>query len=313
MKPLVSILIPCYNAENWLVQTLESALNQTWKNIEIILVDDGSTDNSLAIAKRFDSHYVKVISQTNQGASAARNRAFSESQGDFIQYLDADDLLAADKIERQIHLLSSTASDFIASGEWGRFYICPNDATFTPEAVWQDMSPVDWLISSWQGGGMMHPAAWLIPRVIAQKAGPWNEDLSLNDDGEYFCRAILVSKGVKFCHGAKVYYRSGLAGSLSSLTSIAARKSEYESLKLCTEYLLAVENSPRTRRVCANVFQNFVYSTYPDAPDLVQKAQVNVRSLGGYDLKPKGSTIFNFLSSIVGWKLAKQMQKIISR
>ncbi len=96
MKPLVSILIPCYNAEAWLAQTLESALAQTWSPTEIIVVDDGSKDRSLEIAKAFEPRGVKVISQHNQGASAARNRAFQESQGDFIQYLDADDLLAPD-------------------------------------------------------------------------------------------------------------------------------------------------------------------------------------------------------------------------
>lgn len=104
MEPLVSILIPCYNAEKWLAETLESALAQTWDNIEIIVVDDGSTDKSLAVAKQFEPDGVKVISQANKGASAARNRAFQESQGDFIQYLDADDLLVPDKIELQVKL-----------------------------------------------------------------------------------------------------------------------------------------------------------------------------------------------------------------
>ena len=105
MKPLVSILIPTYNAELWLVETIDSALKQTWSNIEIVVVDDGSKDNTLAVAKRFESSLVKVIYQENQGQSAAENRALQEAQGDFIQYLDADDLLAPDKIERQISLI----------------------------------------------------------------------------------------------------------------------------------------------------------------------------------------------------------------
>ena len=73
-QPLVSILIPCYNAEKWLSETINSALDQTWKNIEIIIVDDGSTDSSLAIAKTFESKNIKVLSQENRGASAARNQ-----------------------------------------------------------------------------------------------------------------------------------------------------------------------------------------------------------------------------------------------
>lgn len=91
MKPLVSILIACYNSEKWLAETLDSALAQTWKDLEIIIVDDGSTDNSLSVAKSFESSTVKVIYQKNKGQSAAENKALQEAQGDFIQYLDADD------------------------------------------------------------------------------------------------------------------------------------------------------------------------------------------------------------------------------
>ena len=97
-QPLVSILIPCYNSEKWLAETLESALAQTWQNKEIIVVDDGSTDSSLEIAKTFESNKVKVLRQDNRGASAARNLGLTNAQGDFIQYLDADDLLSEDKI-----------------------------------------------------------------------------------------------------------------------------------------------------------------------------------------------------------------------
>ncbi len=311
MRTLVSILIPCYNSANWISETLESALAQTWPNKEIIVVDDGSTDNSLAVAKSFESPIVKVISQENRGASAARNRALQESQGDFIQYLDADDLLAPDKIERQVRFLSSEGnSDFVASGEWARFYNSPTEANFIPEPVWQDLPPVDWLICSWEGGGMMHPAAWLVPRVIAEQAGSWNETLSLNDDGEYFCRVVLASKGVKFSSGAKSYYRSDIQDSLSATTSKAAWKSAFFVCELCTNHLLTKENTPRTRKACATAFQRFIYAAYPDVPDLVQKAETKVESLGGSDLKPGGGPCFQFLSSLGSWKLAKQLQKL---
>jgi hypothetical protein len=310
---LVSIIIPCYNSEQWIQGTLESVLLQTWKNKEIIIVDDGSSDNSLAIAKCVESPIVKVISQDNQGASAARNRALKEAQGDFIQYLDADDLLATDKIERQVQLLSAGNANCIAAGEWARFYNSPTEAYFIPEPVWSDMSPVDWLICSWEGGGMMPLHAWLMPRQIAEKAGDWNDSLSLNDDGEYFCRVVLASRGVKFCPGAKSYYRSGIPGSLSGTTSRKALESAIESLELSTNHLLVKENSPRTRHACATAFQRFIYSTYPDAPDLVRMAEAKVQSLGGSDLKPSGGQCFQFLTHLGSWKLAKQLQKLSRR
>jgi glycosyltransferase involved in cell wall biosynthesis len=81
---LVSILIPAYNAAPYIAETLDSALAQTWYNIEIIVVDDGSRDDTLAIAKTYESKRVKVISQKNKGASTARNRALKAAQGDLF-------------------------------------------------------------------------------------------------------------------------------------------------------------------------------------------------------------------------------------
>src|SRR5947208_10643307 len=100
MKPLVSILIPAYNAEAWIADTIQSALAQTWPRKEIVVVDDGSRDATFAVARRFASSEVKVVTQPNSGAATARNKAFALSRGDFIQWLDADDLLAPDKLAR---------------------------------------------------------------------------------------------------------------------------------------------------------------------------------------------------------------------
>src|SRR6266566_9337206 len=100
MDPLVSILIPAFNAQEWITDTLKSAIAQTWPRKEILVIDDGSTDQTLAIARQFASEGVSVITQKNQGAAATRNKALSISQGDYIQWLDADDPLAPDKIAR---------------------------------------------------------------------------------------------------------------------------------------------------------------------------------------------------------------------
>ncbi len=102
MQPLVSILIPAFNAERWIAQTIDSALAQTWERKEIIVVDDGSTDNTYSVACGFQPRGVTVLRQSNQGAAAARNTAFAASHGSYIQWLDADDLLAANKIENQL-------------------------------------------------------------------------------------------------------------------------------------------------------------------------------------------------------------------
>lgn len=310
MKPLVSILIPVYNAEQWLAEALESTLAQTWQNKEIIVVNDGSTDSTLAVARQFKSYGVQVISQENKGASAARNCAFREAEGDFIQYLDADDLLAPDKIELQIRRLSSEPPDRIAAGAWGRFYDSSHNAEFIPEPVWSDLSPVDWLVTSWCGGGMMHTAAWLTPRSIAEKVGGWDETPCPNDDGEYFTRVLLSSSGVSFCQEARSYYRSGILESLGGCRKLEMLASTYRSLELCANHLLTKEDSPRSRKACAANFQRFIYAVYPDMPNLVQKAEAKVQSLGGSHLKPDGGPLFQFFANTVDWKLAKRIQRL---
>ena len=103
--PLVSIPIPAYNAEQWLGETLQSAIAQTWPNKEIIVVDDGSKDQTVAVARQFEAQGVRVVTQKNSGAAASRNTAFAHCHGEYIQWLDADDLLAPDKIASQLQAL----------------------------------------------------------------------------------------------------------------------------------------------------------------------------------------------------------------
>ncbi len=311
MKPLVSVLVAAYNADPWLAETLDSVVQQTWGNIELIVVDDGSKDNTLAIAKPYESSNVKVIHQENRGASAARNHALSLAQGDFIQYLDADDLLAPDKIERQVEFWQEGHPDALISGAWGRFSEHPSQASITPQPLWQDLSPVDWLLFAWQGHWMMHPAAWLVPRSLSQRAGMWDETLSLNDDGEYFCRVILASHEVRFCQDAISYYRSGLTGSLSGRKTDTAWRSAFASVEQSIQYLLARENSPRTRQVVANLLQRLIYEVYPDVPDLRHKASLQVQQLGGATERPMGGPFFQSMAMLLGWERSKALKNWI--
>ncbi len=122
VPPLVSIIIPCHNAEPWLEATLLSALGQTWPRTEIIFVDDGSSDGSVAVARRFAARGVRVESTPHRGASAARNHGLRIARGEFSQFLDADDILAPEKIERQVARLGAAPAGTVASGSLGAFF-----------------------------------------------------------------------------------------------------------------------------------------------------------------------------------------------
>src|SRR5690348_9319653 len=151
MKPLVSILIPAYKATESLPETLDSALAQTWPNKEIIVVDDGSPDGTLAVARRYESSIVKVVSQPNQGAAAARNTAFANSRGDYIQWLDADDLLGPDKISSQMAALTDRSNRVVASGGWAYFMYRSRRADFVPTMLWCDLEPLEWMLRKMEG------------------------------------------------------------------------------------------------------------------------------------------------------------------
>jgi glycosyltransferase involved in cell wall biosynthesis len=311
MPPLVSILIPCYNAERWLAETVESALAQTWPRTEIIIVDDGSRDNSLEVARHFESRGVKVIAQSNRGASAARNAAHAASQGEWLQFLDADDLLAPDKIEQQMQLAASTGDGLVLCATWSRFTRAPSDADFTPQPLCADAAPVDWVVTKFEHNAMMHPAAWLTPRVLAERVGPWNESLSLDDDGEYFTRVVLASRSVRFRPQSVSYYRSGLTGSLSGKKSEAAWTSAFRSLELSAGQLRQAEDSPRTRHACATAFQRYIYEAYPRAAACQSRAAAQVAALGGSDLAPTGGPKFQLARRLMGWRLAKRLQNLL--
>ena len=141
--PLISVVVPCYNAAPWLEATIKSVRAQTWRRYEIILVDDGSNDGSGGIADRLAGPDLKVVHQKNAGQCAALNHGLRLAQGEFIQFLDADDVLAPDKLTVQMQRLHDTAPGWIASGAWARFSDDPAEAVFTPEGVWQDLAPVD--------------------------------------------------------------------------------------------------------------------------------------------------------------------------
>jgi glycosyltransferase involved in cell wall biosynthesis len=307
-QPLVSVLLGCYNAAPWLELTIASVRAQTWKNHEIILVDDGSTDETLAIATRLAGPDLKILQQPNGGQSCAFNHAIRHLQGDFVEFLDADDLLDSHKFEEQLSRLAELPSGWIASGAWARFHRDIAEAVFIPEAVWCDLSPIEWNIASWSGGGMMHGSAWLAPRAVVEAAGPWNEQLTLINDFEFYTRLTLASQGVAFCPKARTYYRSGIAGSVSQRTSRRAWESAFLSTELGTRNLLAREDSPRTRRAAAINWQRLVYSAYPYAPDLVAAGERHVRDLGGCDLALGGGAAFQVFRRVLGWKAAKRVQ-----
>ena len=115
------------------------------------MVDDGSTDQTRSIVQKFASKTVSVVTQENQGVCAARNKAYKLCQGDYIQWLDADDLLSPDKITKQMEAAEQSQSKrTLLSCGWGYFIFRANKARFVPTSLWCDLSPIEWLLRRWE-------------------------------------------------------------------------------------------------------------------------------------------------------------------
>lgn len=313
-NPLVSICIPAYNSEKYIGATIDCLLKQTYKNIEIIVVDDGSVDGTLHLLQSIKEVRFKYIAQLNKGAAAARNAAYKISTGAFIKFMDADDLLNEACIENQL-LKIIEQPDCIASASWGRFYTEDlSDFTLSSEKVWKDLPGIDWLVNSLidTGANMMQPGIFLVPRNIIEKAGPWNESLSLIDDFDFMVRVIANSQYVLFCDKAVLKYRSGLVNNLSGKKSDKHLQSAFNSLQLGINKILEVKNDTRSKQACANTYKRWSYEFYPLHKDFYYKLEKEIEQLGGSRVPIIGGKLFTFLTKVLGWKNVKKLKLFIT-
>ena len=312
MEPLVSILIPAYNAEPWIAETICSALDQTWPRKEIIVVDDGSTDQTRSIAQKFASKTVCVVTQENQGVCAARNKAYELCQGDYLQWLDADDILSADKIAKQMEAAEQSQSKrTLLSCGWGYFIFRPNKARFVPTSLWCDLSPIEWLLRRWEENLHMNPATWLVSRELSEAAGRWDTRLLGGgaDDGEYFSRVVLATNGIRFVPEARVFYRITGSGRLSHIgRSNKKRESLLLAMQLQIDQVRSLDDGKRSRAACVNYLQNWLPTFYPERPDIVIQLKQLAATLGGQLNTPHWSWKYAWIEKLFGFAPAKYAQ-----
>ncbi|TWR25193.1 glycosyltransferase family 2 protein [Mucilaginibacter pallidiroseus] len=302
--------MPAYNAGKYILEAVNSVLQQSYTCLELVIVNDGSTDDTAYKLESISDSRVKVFHQKNAGQCAAANKAYSLSSGSLIKFFDADDVLSPHFIASQVATLNGQFNA-IAFGSWGRFY---NDDlnTFKLEKNWITTNdvPFNWLIASMSKSQvMLQCGLWLIPRHILDNAGLWNEELSLINDFEFMIRVLLCADELRFSDNAILYYRSGIKGSLSSTTSAKAALSAYDSVNLGTQYLLQRCNTSYVRQIVANHFKSLVYSFYPIHKELTSLAEKRIAELGGTSLPYPAGGYTKILSTLLGWKTVKLIKQ----
>lgn len=308
----VSVIIPAFNAAAFIGDTLESVLTQTYQNLEILVIDDGSQDDTIQIVKAKPDPRIRILSGRQSGAAAARNKGLEAATGDLIQFLDADDILSATKIEHQVNAISSESSPSIATCAWQHFTDRIPDQRPVEQSVWRVEDAISWMQNSLTGGGMMQTACWLIQRSVADAVGPWNESLSLHDDGEYFNRVLLQSQRQRFVPDCCVYYRI-VDNSLSRRRNDRAIESAYRVCGLRAEQILAVDQSPKTRKALATLYAGFIYEFDAQAPELSRAAEQKINDLGQQPDNCLGGRVFRRLHATFGWRAAMSIRNSARR
>jgi len=191
--PLVSIIIPCYNAYRWIGETINSCLAQTYTPIEIIIVDDGSINHSLDILARYGSQ-IRVEAIAHQGGCTARNHGFAVSSGRYILFLDSDDLIAPPTVSAMVDALSGKDNSVVAC-PWRHFTF--SNGQWTPLAMTPHPIPYNGdYFYSWLTGWFAPPCALMWTRDVIDELNGWDETLTANQDGDLMFRALL--HGVTF-------------------------------------------------------------------------------------------------------------------
>ncbi|TDN89150.1 glycosyl transferase family 2 [Salegentibacter sp. 24] len=291
MKELVSIIIPSYNRHDFLSETLESVVLQTYKNWECIVVDDGSLDYTQELIEFYlkKDERIKFFCrpETKQkGASSCRNFGLSKAKGELIQFLDSDDLLGRTKLEEQVKFYKPGGlSLFIC--KWGWFKNS-NDLykRFKKDYhSFRNFKDSENLLSIFGLHDEYLPIHnYLIPMRLIIKAGEWNEDLSNNDDGEFMTRIILNSSNIIYTETAEVFYRYDNNDKLSEISTKEKIDSFISSWKLIANHVL--EGSKQKRNPYVARAKNNLYKKLKDiAPDQIEKEKDFLKGRINFDRK----------------------------
>lgn len=309
--PKVSVIIPFYNAENYLELSVISALNQTWNNLEIILIDDGSDDSSysiaLGLAKR--DNRIQLFKIPNGGQCKATNFALSKTNGDFIQFLDADDLLDSEKIKCQIKYYIDnklTSSDLL----FGEFSDIGVESNLKPH--YTTTTPIELVLMNFNHY-MVANSSFLISRELIFETGPYVNDLTLDNNYEYFTRLILKSSKVFFIKNSKVYCRY-VSTSLSRRKDQKSLESSFIARKLACEKLFNCygRNSNVDKSVAICLFQ--IILLHPNISDhfidnIFEFYKKNKIRINIFEIIPKGK--FRLTVILFGLKAAIKIKNAL--
>jgi len=191
MPPKVSVNICCYNSEKFIKETIQSVLDQTFRDLELIIIDDGSKDSTSKIVRSFSDPRIKYYYQENRGLSASRNRAIELSQGEYIALLDHDDLWEEKKLEKQIALLDSRKNLGLVYSD---SYFIDENGRITGSFFKLNKPAKGCVIKELIEGDFIPCLTAVMRRSYMQRVGNFRDNLKIAEEYDYFIRLSLISE-----------------------------------------------------------------------------------------------------------------------
>ena len=221
--PKVSVIIPTYNCAHYLEQAIESAMNQTYRDLEIIVLDDGSTDNTSEVVRKYGTN-IRYIRQANAGLPAARNRAIESSSGEFLAFLDSDDWWELSKLAKQVPLLEDDPQVGLVYTD---LRVVHDDGEIIPSFLAsRPLATSGYVFDRLLQSGFILPSTVLMRRVCLDQVGMFDESMRSHEDIELWLRICQKWK-VALINEPLTHRRQGDA----NMTSNDNLKTEY-SVKL---------------------------------------------------------------------------------
>lgn len=309
MSAVASIIIPSYNSARYLTETLKSAFAQTYTHLEVIVVNDGSTDETESILQGFSDPRLKIIHQSNHGSNHAKNQGIAKATGEYFVFLDADDVLHPRKVESQMAVAQSVDPSVLISGNWKRFRDSTLSATDSENPLFTDFDdPIEFVCTAWESNSMIQPAAWFVHRSLIEKAGRWSEGIISDDDGDFFVRVACHSKKIIYCPESIVYYRTSHHGSQSAQSSFRHMQARYQAAILQTECLLGFETSERTKKAVATRWKYRAFELMLYSVPLGNKAYQRSLEYGGSNAVLQETKSVRVLKRVLGLSYARRLQ-----
>ena len=306
MQKLVSVIIPCFNVEKWVGEAIDSCLKQTYPHIEIIVIDDCSTDKSVEIIKSYGDKIIWESLPENKGGCYARNRGFALSKGEYIQFLDADDFILPDKIERQINFLEKTGADAVY-GDW-RFQGHQSNGVILLDKIENPGKQKDILqslIENWWTA----VASLLYKRAIVEKSGGWDENFLAAQDRDFFISVIMAGAKVVYQPGCYSIYRRYGNVTVSTISKQRWLENHCKVLEKVEQKLLQQyqQNIPiNYRRALADGYfelaRDYMYMDYPEYLRLSNKSLTLCPDFKRRTKRP----IYKLVQDICGFRLCEQ-------